>query len=98
MQSPKADQNLLYGVLALQMDFVTSEQLISTMNCWMLDKSKSLGMLLVEQGVLAEDTDALLCALVKKHVEQHGGDPGEKFGSRQFDRNRARPAVAIERS
>ena len=36
--SPAADRNLVFGLLALQMDFVTREQLLDAMHAWMLDK------------------------------------------------------------
>jgi len=38
--SPSADRNLLFGILALQMDFISREQLISAMHAWVLDKGK----------------------------------------------------------
>jgi hypothetical protein len=44
-----ADRNLLFGVLALQMDFVSRETLIAAMNAWVLDKHKPLGPILHEQ-------------------------------------------------
>jgi serine/threonine-protein kinase len=69
-----ADRNLLFGVLALQMDFVTRDQLISGMNAWVLNKTRSLGDILVEQGALAADEHALLDQLVEKHLERHGRD------------------------
>lgn len=46
-----ADRNLLFGVLALQLNFVSRYQLVEGMNKWVLDKSKSLGSLLA--GCLA---------------------------------------------
>jgi eukaryotic-like serine/threonine-protein kinase len=43
-RTPKTtDRNLLFGILALQMDFISRDQLIAAMNAWVLDKSKSLG-------------------------------------------------------
>ena len=45
-----ADRNLLFGILALQMDFVTRDALIAAMNAWVLDKQKPLGAILVAQG------------------------------------------------
>ena len=38
-----ADRNLLFGILALQMDFVTRDQLVAAMHAWVLDKGKPLG-------------------------------------------------------
>ncbi|HEX8203137.1 MAG TPA: hypothetical protein VF590_21860, partial [Isosphaeraceae bacterium] len=55
-----ADANLLFGILALQLDFVTRDALIAAMHAWVLQKSKPLGRILVEQGALAEARHALL--------------------------------------
>ena len=49
--SPCADRNLLFGILALQMDFVSRDALIAAMNAWVLDKAKSLGAILQGQGL-----------------------------------------------
>ena len=45
-----SDRNLLFGILALQMDLITRDQLVAAMNAWVLDKHKSLGAILVAQG------------------------------------------------
>jgi serine/threonine protein kinase len=73
--SPAADRNLLFGILALQMDFIGREALIGAMNAWVLDKHKPLGRILVEQGALSPARRGLLEPLVEEHVRQHGGDP-----------------------
>jgi tetratricopeptide (TPR) repeat protein/tRNA A-37 threonylcarbamoyl transferase component Bud32 len=70
-----ADNNLLFGIMALQLDFVTREALIAAMHAWVLQKSKPLGRILVEQGALAEARHTLLEALVREHLEQHDDDP-----------------------
>jgi serine/threonine-protein kinase len=72
--NPSADRNLLLGILALQMDFVSRDALVAAMHAWVLRKSTSLGQLLLEQGALRADTHALLEAIVEKHLEMHGGD------------------------
>ena len=74
MPQPAADHNLLFGILALQMDFISREQLITAMQGWVFDKTKSLGEILQSQKALAEDTRVLLDALVRKHLVQHGDD------------------------
>ena len=66
MSQPGADRNLLFGVLALQMDFIKREQLITAMQAWVFDKSKPLGAILCAQKVLDEDSRTLLEALVQK--------------------------------
>jgi serine/threonine protein kinase len=78
---PDADRNLLFGVLAMQMDFVTREALIAGVSAWVLDKSKPLDRILVEQGALAPDERDLLEPLIRKHLERHGGDPGRSLAS-----------------
>jgi serine/threonine-protein kinase len=70
--SPCADRNLIFGLLALQMYFVTCEQLLDGMNAWMLHKNAPLGDILRERGVLAERRLNLLRDMVEEHVAQHG--------------------------
>src|ERR1043166_7786803 len=70
--SPVADRNLIFGLLALQMDFVTREQLLDTMHVWMLDKQTPLGELLCRRGVLAEKDGLALDGLVDRHIARHG--------------------------
>ena len=50
-----ADRNLLYGILALQMDFISRDALIAAMNAWVLDKAQPLGHILVEGAALRAD-------------------------------------------
>src|SRR5437588_4181288 len=69
-----ADRNLLFGILALQMDFIGRDALVAAMHAWVLDKHKPLGQLLVKHGALTADTCALLEALVQKHLALHGDD------------------------
>ncbi len=71
----RADRNLLFGILALQMDFVTRDQLVAGMHAWVLDKAKPLGQLLYDQGALAAHALALLEPLVAHHLQRHGNDP-----------------------
>jgi serine/threonine-protein kinase len=72
--SAHADRNLLFGVLALQMDFIRKDALIAALHAWVKDKSRPLGDVLVAQGALDAGTLALLDALVCKHLALHGDD------------------------
>src|SRR6266516_2683599 len=74
MSNHVTDRNLLFGILALQMDFIRRDALIAAMNAWVLDKKKPLGQILLEQKALTPETHALLEALVQKHLEMHGND------------------------
>ncbi len=76
-----ADRNLLFGILALQMDFIRRDQLVAAMHEWVLAKTKPLGQILLEQGALARDPHALLEALVHEHVKQHGNDPEKSLAA-----------------
>jgi eukaryotic-like serine/threonine-protein kinase len=68
MSSSHVDRNLLFGILALQMDFISRDALIAAMHAWVLNKQKPLGQILLEQGALAPDVQTVLDALVKKHL------------------------------
>jgi eukaryotic-like serine/threonine-protein kinase len=74
-----ADANLLFGILALQLDFIGRDHLIEAMNSWVLNKSRSLGEILEQRGALAPEERSLLDAMVAKHVERHGGDPAQSL-------------------
>lgn len=69
-----ADRNLLFGILALQMDFIGKDALIAALHAWVLDKAKPLGQSLTEQGALSGERQALLDALVQEPLKQHGHD------------------------
>src|SRR5688572_18889190 len=75
MAAAVTDRNLLFGMLALQMDFIDRDALIAAMHAWVLDKSRSLGPILVQQQALQGDECELLEALVQKHLRRHGDDP-----------------------
>src|SRR5262249_47664106 len=76
-----ADRNLLLGILALQMDFISRDALITAMHAWVLEKANTLGQILREQGALTEDEHALLEALVEKHLRKHGDDPEKSLAA-----------------
>ena len=69
-----AKQNLLFGILALQNNFISRAQLLAGFNAWVEDKRKSLADLLLEQKALSEAQHALLVALTAEHLRQHGDD------------------------
>src|SRR5258708_1050390 len=78
MSSPSpasaSDRNLLVGVLALQMDFISRHALITALQAWPFPNHRPLSDLLLEQGALRPDTRDLLEALVQKHLELHDHD------------------------
>src|SRR5258708_39185776 len=62
-----ADRNLLFGILALQMDFIRRDALIAAMHAWVLEKAKPLGQILLDQGALAIADHELLEVMVRRH-------------------------------
>ena len=44
-----ADRNLLFGLLALQNDFIDRDALLAAFNAWVRDKARPLGQILVDQ-------------------------------------------------
>jgi serine/threonine-protein kinase len=71
----QAGHNLLFGVLALQNDFIGRDDLLAAFAAWVADKALPLAQLLVDRGALDEARRALLEALVGEHLKRHGGDP-----------------------
>jgi eukaryotic-like serine/threonine-protein kinase len=69
-----ADRNLLFGILALQMDFISRDALVQAMNAWVLEKAKPLAQILVEQQALSATRRGMLEPLVEEHIKQHGND------------------------
>ena len=76
-----ANLNLLFGVLALQMDFIDQNQLVQAMNSWVLEKSRSLSDILVEQGSLSKSRVTVLEALIEEHLKEHQNDPERSLGA-----------------
>ena len=76
MSPAQSDRNLLFGILAVQMDFIGRDTLVAGMHAWVLDKGKPLGQVLREQGALSEEHLGLLGALVEAHVRRHGEPEG----------------------
>lgn len=81
MVTPQHDRNLLVGILAFQMDFISREQLVSAMRLWLLNKQMCVEEVLLSQNVLRHDTFEFLRATVAKHIEEHGGDPKKSLAA-----------------
>ncbi|MCI0685052.1 MAG: serine/threonine protein kinase [Gemmataceae bacterium] len=76
-----ADQNLLFGLLALQMDFISRDALVAAFAGWMVKKEESLGAIMVAQGGLDRHHHDLLTALVEAHLNKHGGDADKSLAA-----------------
>ncbi len=72
--SRSSDRNLLFGIIALQNGFITSDQLVAALNAWVPDKHRPFDEILVEQKAMNPNDIKLLGPLVARHVERYGGD------------------------
>jgi serine/threonine-protein kinase len=73
--SRSADRNLLFGLLALQNNFIDRDVLLDAFQRWVHDRAIPLGQILRDRGALRPDEHDLLQALVAKHLEKFDGDP-----------------------
>ena len=80
MEPDRSDTNLLFGILAVKMNFIAKEDLFEAMGIWFLDRSKALGEILVERGSLSGQDRQLLNAMVRESQARQG-QPA-KSGSR----------------
>ncbi len=69
-----ADRNLLFGLLAMQNDFIDERQLVAAFGAWIADHASSLEQILIQQGALQENDRLLLSQLVEHHIATRGGD------------------------
>jgi len=81
MSAPFSDRNLLLGILALQMDFITRDALIEALHRWTLEKSRSLSEILEACGALAPEDRIALDQMVDRHIARHGGDARQSLSS-----------------
>ena len=76
-----ADHDLLFGLLALQNNFIDREALVGAFTAWVADRSRGLRQILLERGAVDAETHALLEGLARKHLQIHGGDLEESLAA-----------------
>jgi hypothetical protein len=70
-----ADHNLLYGVLALQMDYIGPDVLIAAVGDWVRDKTRPLDAILADRGALDARQHALLEAMARPAQRSTAANP-----------------------
>jgi serine/threonine protein kinase/tetratricopeptide (TPR) repeat protein len=68
------DLNLLFGVLALQVDLITPDQFAQASARWAANKGRSLADILVEQGWLSPSDRLDVEKLLQRKLAKHKGD------------------------
>ena len=81
MPAASADRNLLFGVLAVQLDFVSRDDLVAATSRWVLNKERPLGDVFVEQGMLSAEESKLIDSVVEKHLQRNNGNTKQTLQS-----------------
>jgi serine/threonine protein kinase len=68
------DRNLLFGVLALQLDLIDRDRFVEACTLWTTRKQTPLADLLVERGWLTAADRADVERLLQRKLEKHAGD------------------------
>src|SRR5215470_13868654 len=68
------DRNLLFGVLALQLDLIDRDGFVNACAAWATRKNKPLAEVLIALGLLAPDDRAEVERLMARRLRKHGGD------------------------
>jgi serine/threonine-protein kinase len=71
---PNSARNLLFGILALQVNFISRDALIAAVHAWVGDRSRPLAQVLIEQGYLTAGQCQALDLLLVQYLQVHGGD------------------------
>ena len=77
--SEAADRNLLFGILALQMDFITRDALVDAMGAWALSKNRPIEEILVERGAVDRGVCDALRPMVAYRVAHQNGDVAQSL-------------------
>jgi len=80
-----ADRHLLFGLLALQNEFIDKRQLVAAFGNWIADHSTPLDEILVHLKAIKEEDRALLLRLVERHVAAQNGDVAASLRSLKSD-------------
>jgi CHAT domain-containing protein/tetratricopeptide (TPR) repeat protein/tRNA A-37 threonylcarbamoyl transferase component Bud32 len=76
-----ASEQLLFGIIALQNNFVTREQFVASFDAWVQNKTRTLAEILEQQGALTPDQRAVLQPLVTMFLKKHGGNAEESLAA-----------------
>src|SRR5260370_26662364 len=68
------DRNLLFAVLALQLELIDRDQFIQACTLWTTHKEKPLAEILVAQGWVTAGDRADVERLLERKLKKHGGD------------------------
>lgn len=79
MEISSADRNLLFAVLALQTDSLDRDRLVAGIAAWAAEKSRPLGAVLSERGLLNREQRERIDALVGEQLAPENADPASSL-------------------
>jgi serine/threonine protein kinase/tetratricopeptide (TPR) repeat protein len=68
------DRNLLFGVLALQLDYIDRDGFVNACAAWATRKDTPLADVLLSLGLLSPDDRTEVERLMERRLKKHGGD------------------------
>lgn len=74
MTNKNNDRNLFFGILGLQVGFISEPQLIESMQQWITEKDTPIEAIFVRKGFMTLDYADFLEQLVDKHLQLNHGD------------------------
>ena len=96
MSEANADRNLLFGVLALQIDAISRIQFVDACTLWAGDKDRALADLLTERGWISAEDRVEVERLVERKLKKHGGDAGAGLADLTADLIRQSLAAVVD--
>jgi eukaryotic-like serine/threonine-protein kinase len=72
MEPDRSDTNLLFGILAMKMNFIRPDDLLDAMGIWFLDRQKALGEILTERQAISPKDRDLLDSMVHESQARQG--------------------------
>ena len=79
--SRSTDRDLLFGLLALQNNFIDRDLLVNAFHRWVGDDQVPLDQILLDHGALSPSRHALLAGLVDEHVKAHDGEVAKSLAA-----------------
>lgn len=89
MKAQINDRNLLFGVIALQMALITRDALLTAMAQWAIEKRRSVGEILVENGNLDSSDLSDLESILDRRLAREGGDASKSLAAMESIENLA---------
>jgi serine/threonine-protein kinase len=75
------EQSLLYGLLALQIQYIDQRTFVAVIRAWIADRSRPIRDLLKERVGISESRLTLLDGFLKEYLREHGDDLEESLAS-----------------